>query len=543
MIQELPTDIHKLHEMIASLQDERKIREEYLELIQSNLNRKEVEILTKTNVISEKDNLIRSLQAQLDLLRNQIFNRTSEKMSPKDERNAWLFNEVEAYKNEREKSPLLTEVKAHKKRKGGRREIPAHFPRKEIIIELKPEDLNCGCGCQMEKIGEEVSEKLHLVPASVLVLKMIRCKYGCINKDCPGKEAHGTPAVKLAPMPLELLPKIMVSLPTVAYFIVQKFCDHIPYYRLAKILLRHNVEITRATLCNYTSMVYEVLKPVLLAILNKLFSCPVVQVDETPCLVMNEAGRKNTDKSYMMVMLGLEGDEKYVYFQYEPSRSASFLLPLIQNFKGVIQTDAFPSYDAHLREKKDIVHAGCNTHARREFKNIEKLGSEDETVRFVLRQYSEIYKLEDEFKESKLDFTNIQKERETKSLPLLLSIKQRLEEIIPTIPPKSPLGSATRYFLGQWHKLTRFIYDGRIPPDTNWVENQIRPFALGRKNWLLSGSPHGAEASAGMYTILQNAILAKLDPLDYLTRVLQILESNPDTSPNSLIPQNIGRGS
>lgn len=543
MIQELPTDIHKLQEMVASLQEEKRIREDYLELIQSNLNRKEVEILTKANVISEKDNTIRSLQAQLDLLKQQFFGRTSEKMSPQDERQAWLFNEVETYKNEREESPLLTEVKAHKKRKGGRREIPAHFPRQDFVIELEPEELGCGCGCQMKKIGEVISEKWHLIPASVLVFRTIRYKYGCINKDCLGREYHGTPAVKLAPMPFELIPKLMVSLPTIAYFIVQKFCDHIPYYRLAKILLRHNVEITRATLCNYTIMVYEVLKPVLFAILNKLFSCPVVQVDETPCLVMNEAGRKNTDKSYMMVMLGLEGDEKYVYFQYEPSRSASFLLPLIENFTGVIQTDAFLSYDAHLREKKDIVHAGCNTHARRGFTDILRLGSEDETVRFVLKQYSSIYKLEEEFKESKLDFTNIQKEREAKSLPLMLSIKQRLEEIFPTTPPKSPLGNATKYFLAQWHKLTRFIYDGQIPPDTNWVENQIRPFALGRKNWLLSGSPHGAEASAGMYTLIQNAILAKLNPLDYLTRVLLTLESNPNTPPQSLMPQNIGRGS
>ena len=295
-ISSLPDDSAELKEIILSLAACRADLEEKQHSYQSRID---------------------YLQERIRLLQNELFGRKSEKLTKEDRRQLLLFNEVETTETT-VAIPNEIKIAAHTRRKTGRKPLPKELPRVEVIHDLAEAEKRCGCGSHMSRIGEEVCEKLDIIPAKVRVIRHIRYKYAC--KSCEGLDSDG-PTVKIAPAPVQLIPKSMASAGLLAHLLVSKFEDALPFYRQEKIFARMGIELGRATMCNWAVKVAERLKP-LMALLHQQIRCgPLINIDETPVQVLKEPGRSNTSKSYMWVYRGGDPQKPVLIYQYQPTRS------------------------------------------------------------------------------------------------------------------------------------------------------------------------------------------------------------------------------
>ncbi|WP_156469980.1 IS66 family transposase, partial [Leptospira alstonii] len=275
--------------------------------------------------------------------------------------------------------------------------------------------------------------------------------------------------------------------------------------RQAGILQRSGVEISRSTLSNTAIQVYEKLSPMIEDVRKELFKSKYLQIDETVLQVLNEEGKPNTSKSYMWVIRGSIREKPVVLYHYESSRSAKFLEEWIGDFgklnttlpMGIIQTDGYESYDSLLKTKSRILHAGCWNHARRKFFEILKVDSKNAQAQWIVKEIGKLYAVESKAKEGKLSSEEHLRLRQSESKPIIHEIHSWMNKRIVEVAPKSSMGKALSYLAGQWEKLLIFLDHPHLQLDTNLVENDIRPFVVGRKNWLFSGCPQGATASAG----------------------------------------------
>jgi len=513
------------------------------------------------NIIVEREQLyqdhIKLLEEKIRFLQDKIFGRKSEKLPAKDDKYCQLalFNEAEDIVDKQAASPEpesaggadtdTISVPAHTRKKPGRKPIPDHLPRVEVIHDLTEEEKLCGCGCQMSKIGEEVSEKLDIIPAKIQVIRHIRYKYAC--KNCEGVESEES-AVKVAPPPVQLIPKSIATEGLVAYIIVSKFADALPFYRQEGIFERIGVEIPRSTMANWAIQAADACEPLLCLLRQELLSGPVINIDETPVQVLGEAGRANTTKSYMWAFRGGELDRPVVIFRYDPTRSGQVPKDYLQGYSGYIQTDGYFGYD-DLGKQPGIIHVGCWIHARRMFVDVldalpaqarKKKAGNATTV--ALGYIGTLYAIEAKAREEKLTPEQIYQLRQEKSKPILEQLKAWLTRMYPQTPPKGLLGKAMEYCLNQWHKLERYLLDGRLKIDNNLIENAIRPFVVGRKNWLFSANPRGAKASAALYSLIETAKANGLEPYHYLRFIFEKLPlAKTQDDYKALLPQYIDR--
>jgi len=286
-------------------------------------------------------------------------------------------------------------------------------------------------------------------------------------------------------------------------------------------LERIGVDIPRATMANWTIQVADQCEPVLSLLHQELLCGFVINIDETPVQVLGEAGRANTTKSYMWAFRGGGIDQPVLIFQYQPTRSGLIVESYLQDYQGYIQTDGYSGYDEFGRQV-GIIHVGCWSHARRLFVDVidampgsdkkKKGGNANTALSYIGR----LYAIEAKAREEKLTPEQIYQLRQEKSKRILEEFKIWLRDLYPKTPPKGLLGKAIGYCLSQWAKLERYILDGRLKIDNNLIENAIRPFVLGRKNWLFSGSPRGAKASADLYSLIETAKANGLEPYRYL---------------------------
>jgi len=276
-------------------------------------------------------------------------------------------------------------------------------------------------------------------------------------------------------------------------------------------------------------------------------SGPLIGIDETPLQVLNEAGRDNTTKSYMWVYRGGAPDRPTLLYQYQRTRSGRVALEFLNDYHGFIQSDDFSGYD-HLDQNPNIVHLGCWAHARRKFVKVVKVRKKHRSKRAnpksladeALDYIGNLYQIEKEARRLQLDAVGIYQLRQEKAKPLLDKFKGWLETNRPQTPPKGLLGKAIRYTLANWKKLLIYLEDGQLRPDNNLVENAIRPFVVGRKNWLFAGSPDGAKASATFFSLIETAKANGLEPYAYLRHIfkkLPLAQTKQDLK--DLLPQNI----
>jgi transposase len=509
-------------------------------------HREEIENLKK--ILIEKDLRIadllesnRLLSETISLFKLRQFGRKAEKIDPNQ---LVLFNEAEVTATqaeatdepEDEGTPIL--VPAHTRRRGKRAPLPKILPRERIEHDLTSEEKKCSHhGCDLVKIGEDISEKLDIIPAKVIVKQHVRFKYACPH--CEGN-------IKTAPLPPMILPKSNASEGLLAHLIVGKFEDHLPLYRQEKILNRIGMELDAGTTSRWMIDVAKTLSPLGNLMRDDILASAYVQCDETPVQVLKEKDRSAQSKSYMWVLNRVATSEAraIIYYQYEPSRAGSVVVNLLGDFKGVLQTDGYKGYNIVSRENSGVVHIACWAHVRRKF--YEAFMAIPEKQRKKSRSVAgqgyelirKLYAIEKECDGKKEDDTRAI--RLLKTVPLLEEIRQWADKEIPGIPPKSLTGKALAYMDALWPKLTVFAQTGHLLPDNNLVENAIRPFALGKKNWLFACSPRGADASAMFYSLIETAKASGHNSFFYIRHLLrEIPKAHELADFEKLLPYNL----
>ena len=388
-----------------------------------------------------------------------------------------LFNEAE-YSCEKEKpetEPETIEVRyERKKSKGGRKPISDKLPRVEIIHDIPEEEKKCACGCEMTLIGEESSEKLKVIPMQIEVEKHIRLKYAC--KCCEGVESEGVhPSVKIAEIPVSILPKTIATESLLTYILINKYCDGLPFYRQEKIFARLGINISRGLMCGWTIKAYYKTQQLFELLKKQLKNSFLIGIDETVVQVLKEPGKSPESKSYMWVFRGGTPKNPIILFHYSPSRSGSVPYEYLSDYKGRIQTDGYGGYNL-LASMKDIIHIGCWAHARRKFYDVieslksTKYDKKESLADKIMDLISELYDIERFGKENNFSREELRNYRQEKSKPILYEIKKLLVENQNKVLPQSKLGIAINYTISEWDKLIRYIEDGLIPIDNNLVD-------------------------------------------------------------------------
>jgi len=493
---------------------------------------------------AEKDNAekkINALLEQIRLFKDKLFGSKSEKHYENDAQ-GFLFNEAEFEFDKEQLSSINqpeVEVKAHTRIKKGRRKLPEILEREVVEIDISESEKICPSGKSRKFIKWEISEKLDIKPPEVKVIQTKRAVYGCPDSCCVTCEEKKESPVKTAPVQPQLLAKTIVTPGLFAYLIASKFCDHLPYYRMESIFNRFNIDVSRQTMCRWTIQVfrkYEILQEMLW---KELLSGPLIGIDETTMQVLLESGRSAKTKSYLWVFRGGNPRAPTIVFEYRETRSAKFLLELLKDYKGYIQTDGYKGYN-YLEALEDIVLIACWTHGRRKYDEAARASKNKSSAQQALSMIKRLYIIEKTAK----DFTPEERQRLRKkeSVPILEKIKEWLDKKHFQVLPQSLIGKAVNYTLTLWPRLINYVDDGIIPIDNNGVENALRPECLGKKNWLFSYTPSGASASAFFYSLVETAKANGLEPYWYLRYLFQqIIQVETEEEMRNLLPQYVNR--
>ncbi len=477
------------------------------------------------------------LLEQVRHLRAQLFGRKSERIKPESGVQPLPLFDLPEPEVEEEAAEI--QVPAHRRRKPGRRPLPEELPRVEIVHDLDEAEKTCGCGSELSRIGEEVSEQLDIIPAQVRVLRHIRPKYAC--KNCEGVEDEG-PAVRVAPVPPQIIPKSIVTPGLLAHILTGKFVDHTPFYRQEKQFVRLGVEVSRTSMCNWALQAATACQPLLNLLQDEVLAGSYINIDETGLQVLKEPGRDPTAKSYMWIFRRGDPERPALVYQYHPTRSGDVARAFLGDFQGYVQTDGYSGYD-FLDQAAGIRHLGCWAHARRNFMDVikaqgknRKSGSADAALSYIKR----LYRLEKEARLREYSPAEVYRMRQEQARPILDAFNRWLSRKAVQTPPKGLLGKAVAYTLNQWDRLIGYLEDGRLAPDNNHAENSIRPFVVGRKNWLFAGNPKGAAASALLYSLIETARANQLEPYAYLRHIFEHLPTAASLEDyEALLPWNV----
>jgi transposase len=476
----------------------------------------------------------RLLKEQIQFYKQRLFGRKSEVFTSEAVDQAQLFNEAEAGAQEEKAEPAeLITVPEHQRKKRGRKPLPDDLPREEVIHDLPEKEKQCACcGKELPGIGQEATEELAIVPEQVKVIRHVRLKYGPCG--CGESQAQEKPEVKIAAAPARMIPHSIVSPSLLAYSITGKFNDGLPFCRQSMQFARYGVEISRATLCNWALAAAEKCEPLIGLLRGEIKRSPLIQMDETPIQVLDEPGRKAESKSYMWVSKGTVDGKPIILYEYDQSRSQTVPTRISEGYQGYLQTDDYRGYDG-IAASPGIKQVLCWAHARRKFADAEKV-SPGSLAKEGLVWIQNLYDIEKilraELDAGKILADDFVRKRKERAKSLLDGYQRWLEKKAPEVPPESLIGKAIRYSLCNWKKLIRYLEAWYITPDNNGVENAIRPFVLGRKNWLFANTPRGASASACLYSLVETAKANGLEPYHYLNNLFTLLPSA--TTPEAL---------
>ncbi len=421
-------------------------------------------------------------------------------------------------------------VAGHTRKKSpGRKPLPDHLDREQRIYDLSEAEKICHCGQNLTHITDDICEQLEIIPAKIYVIQHVRKKYSC--KDC---ECN----IKTAPFPAQPIPRSIAGPGLLSHVVVSKFQDHLPLYRQEKILHRMDIDIPRATLSLWVLRAAELLSPLKAMLKELILNYDVAYADETTLQVIKESKKSIESKKYMWLFSGGSPDKFCFYYQYHPSRAHEVALTFFEPFKGYLHCDGYGAYDALETRSNNITLVGCLYHARRKFVEVTKIATskKEGVAHQVLNYIKQLAIIEDEI----IEFEPIQRQRvrEEKARPVLKSLHEYLLQV--KAFPKSALGQAISYTLNQWPKLMNYLKDGRLEISNNLSERAIKPFAIGRKNWLFANSVEGAEAGATLYSFIETCKYHEIEPFDWFRYVFaQLPLCHSDAEREALLPFNI----
>ena len=409
------------------------------------------------------------------------------------------------------------------KRRPRREKLPEHLRRVEHHHE--PASTTCptpDCGQAMVRIGEDVSERLDVVPAEFFVHRHIRGKWAC--KCCQ----------RLVQEPVEpqIIDKGVPTAGLVAHTLVAHFVDHLPYYRIEQINARSGVHTPRSTLASWSGAGGASLAPLLDAHRDFVLSAKVLHADETPVRLL-DPGAGKTAKAYVWAYARGEHDgTPGVIYDFCTGRGSKYPADFLKTWTGTLTCDDYGGYDAVFR-REDCIEAGCLAHARRKFDELAKANASPVAAQAIQR-IARIYRLESQAREMTVEARHAHRQQHTRPLWNELHAWMKLERT--RVPDGGGIAAALDYSLKRWRALGRFIGDGAVSVDNNHIENLIRPWALGRKSWLFAGSELAGKRAAMVMSLVQSAKLHGHDPWVYLKDVLERLLAHPNNRIDELLP-------
>lgn len=418
---------------------------------------------------------------------------------------------------------------ADEKKQPRREPLPAHLPRCEVRHE--PESTTCGCGQAMQRIGEDVAEKLDYQPGVFTVERHIRGKWVC---RCCEKLVQ-------APVAPHVIDKGVPTTGLLAQVLVAKYLDHLPLYRQERVFERAGMAISRSTLAQWVGECGVQLQPLVDALVAEMLKSTVLHADETPVAMLDPKAKSGkTHKAYLWSYCTTQFNPvKAVVFDFADSRGGQHVRAFLSlpgteddpGWKGKLVTDDFSGYKACF--ELGVTEVGCIAHARRKFHEL-YANHGSQVGEQALKFFGELYDVEREVADS--DAEHRREARRQRSKHVADALKKWLMLQRQKVPDGSATAKAIDYSLNRWVALTRFIDDGELPIDNNWVENQIRPIALGRNNWLFAGSLRAGKRAAAIMSLIHSARLNGHDPYVYVRDVLERLPTQPASRIGELLP-------
>lgn len=472
-------------------------------------------------------------RALIDELRRQVFGPKADRLTPEQEEQLkQILRDLKAAaaRPRPASDEVLTEDEKRKttntdRCRRPRQPVPTHLETKTTVIE--PADKTCPCcGSPGHKIGEEVTEELEFVPATLIRHRIVRPKYA---RRCSCE----TPGVTIAPLPPRLIPQSTLGLGLAVHILLTRFDDHLSFYRLEQQFWeRHQVVVPRQQMVQWVERIAEWLRPIYDAMWQTMLPTGYLQVDETPVRVLDPGVKGKCARGFLWFYAVPGGD---VLLEFDRHRSLEPVQKRLKTFVGTIQTDAYGVYQALERKEDGIARIGCLAHSRRRF--YAALREALPQALWFINEIRALYRIEDDAR----DLGPVARDalRHAQQAPAIWEgVKDRALELRPQFLPKSTMGKALTYFIDEYDALIGYLRDGRFEIDNNLVENAIRPTAVGRKRWLFIGHPDAGWRSAVAYTILVSCRRRHINPEAYLTDVLRRLPTLKITEISSLLPAN-----
>ncbi len=461
-------------------------------------------------------------------LRRQLFGVKADRLTPDQaDQLTQLQRDIEA--DAQRSGPVSDEVLQDEpptgrtpRRRRARHPLPVHLEIETTTIE--PDETMCPCcGQPLQRIGEEVTEEIDLIPAKLIRRRIVRPKYAC---RC------GEAGVAIAPLPPRLIPQSKLGLGLAVHILLSRYDDHLSFYRLEQQFReRHQVGVPRQQMVQWVEHIAGWLRPIYDAMWDAMRGGGYLQVDETPVRVLDPDVTGQAARGYLWFYAVPRGD---VVLAFNRSRGLAPVRERLTDFTGTIQTDAYEVYRSLARTESRIARIGCLAHARRRF--YVALREHLPQALWFISQIRLLYRVEDDARQ--MAAPDRQALRAQQAPAIWKALKAKAEALRPTVLPQSTMGTAISYFLDEYEALTGYLRDGRFEIDNNLVEHAIRPMAVGRKRWLFIGHPDAGWRSAVIYSVIVSCRRRGINPQEYLTDVLARLPGLTINQIASLLPAN-----
>jgi transposase len=494
------------------------------------LSTQQEEILSQREQLASRDAEIEHLKLLIAKLRRMQFGRSSEKLDRQIEQLELRLEELQTSQAEKPAANLAARPALPNQSVPApvRRSLPEHLPRE--TRKYLPQQKACpDCGGALQPLGEDVSEILEYVQVRFKVIQQVRPKLACAGCD----------RIVQAAAPSRPIERGMAGPGLLAHVLVSKYSDHLPLYRQSEIYAREGVELDRSTLADWVGGTSRLLAPLVEALRRHVMAGYKIHGDDTPVPVLEPGrGKTKTGRLWTYVRDDRPAGDKTppaVWYCYTPDRKGEHPQAHLRDFTGTLQADAYAGYE-RVYESGRILEAGCWAHVRRKFYDL-LVAHNSPVAAEAVKRIAGLYAIEKEIRGRPAE--ERREIRNTRSRPLLESLKQWFEETLGKLSRKSDTALAVRYALGRWEALMRYCDDGRLEIDNNAAERSLRAVVLGRKNYLFNGSDAGGERAAAIYSLISSAKLNDLNPEAYLRNVLERIADHPINRIEGLLPWNL----
>jgi transposase len=536
----LPRDVRSLRRMVVEQGALLNERERLISEKEGQLAERDRVIAVRDAELYAKTLQIEHLRAQLAALRRHRFGRSSEKLDREIEQLELVLGELEEGVAESKSRAARADSKAPapparagEDHKHGRKPMPAHLPREQIVHEPAPVCSGCG-GTVLRKLGEDVTEVLEYVPSSFKVVQIVRPKLSC--RSCE--------TIVQAPLPSLPIERGRPGPGLLAHVIVSKYADGLPLYRQSEIYARQDIDLDRSTMAGWVGCMAALLDPLVVAVGKHVCAGEVLHADDTTVKVLAPGlGRTKTGRLWAVVR-----DERAfggavppaAFYRYSENRCAEHAQALLGSCRGFLHADGYAGFnDLFANDSKTgkprLTEVACWAHARRNIYEVYE-STASPLAKEALERIAELFAIEARINGCPPGQRLAVRQQD--AVPLLAALKTFFEKALTEISGKSTLAKAIRYALARWAALTRYTTDGRLEMTNNAVERAIRPLAMTRKNYLFAGSDSGGARAAAMYTLIETAKLNGLDPESYLRDVINRIADHPINRIAELLPWN-----